>query len=58
MELIAQEDKCDAFCQDNNLRKLRELYCLYFKTFAKKNGVGHEEAEAGMDMFVCKRGLV
>ncbi len=44
MELIAHEDKCDAFCQDNNLRKLRELYCLYFKTFAKKNGVGHEEA--------------
>lgn len=43
MKLIGYEDQCDSFCAENNLRKIRELYCLYFKNYAKSNGIGNEE---------------
>lgn len=57
MKLIGYEDQCDSFCADNNLRKIRELYCLYFKNYAKSNGIGNEEIEDGIDIFICKSGL-
>ena len=57
MELISHEDKCDNFCNENNLRKIRELYCLFFKNHARRNGVSNEEAEVGLDIFVCRQGL-
>jgi hypothetical protein len=55
--MIEVEDKCNQFCEENNLRKIRELYCLYFKNYAKKNGVGNNEAENGIDVFICKNNL-
>lgn len=58
MELIACEDKCDTFCQQHGLRKLRELYCLFFKHYAKRNGIANEQAEGGIDLFICKQGVV
>jgi hypothetical protein len=57
MELISFEDQCDTFCTQNSLRKIRELYCLYFKNYAKINGIGNEEVEEGIDIFICKNGL-
>jgi hypothetical protein len=33
------------------------LYCLYFKNYAKSNGIGNEEIEEGIDIFICKNGL-
>jgi hypothetical protein len=58
MELISYEDKCDIFCSTNNLRKIRELYCIYFKNYCKANGVSNSEAEGGIDLFICKNSLV
>lgn len=58
MQLIADEDQCDIFCQEHELRKVRELMCLFFKNHAKKNGIANEEADKGFDMFICKWGLV
>lgn len=51
------EAECDDFCQAHSLRKLREFYCLFFKQHARRNGVGSEEAEAGIDLYLCSRGL-
>ena len=45
IQLIASEDKCNFFCQTHNLRSLRELHCLFFKQYAKKNGIDHSEAD-------------
>lgn len=42
MKLIADEDQCDIFCQTHELRKIRELMCLFFKNHAKKNGISTE----------------
>lgn len=30
---------------------------MYFKNYAKKNGVGNDEAEKGIDVFICKNSL-
>lgn len=58
MELIRLEDACDAHCNNYNLKKIRELCCQYFKIYAKKNGVGLEEAEDGVDLYFCRTGIV
>ena len=38
--------------------KIREVYCQFFKAYARRNGVGNEAIAEGIDLWICRNGLL